>query len=338
MISRERVLERKAATFIHSLALFVCMLGLLAALGWLIAGVEGLVAVFVIGGVFVVVGPRVTPALVLRLHRARPLAPPEAPALFRAVTELAARAELPRPPALYYQPSQIINAFAVGRHDDSAICLSDGLLRALNQAELVGVLAHEISHISNRDLWMMGLADAVSRLTCGLSWMGQLLLLVGLPMAILGDTTFPWLLVRALAGAPILSFLLQLALSRTREYDADLDAATLTGNPRGLASALAKMERLRGSWFERLLLSGRRPQAPSVLRTHPDTGDRIRRLLELEAGRRPDREGDDRRWGHNRPRRSRPPIIPGRELQWRVRGPDVPPLFSSGSVQSHGIV
>ena len=142
----------------------------------------------------------------------------------------------------------------------------------------------------------------------------------------------------ALAGAPILSFLLQLALSRTREYDADLDVATLTGNPRGLASALAKMERLRGSWLERLLLSGRRPQAPSVLRTHPDTGDRIRRLLELEAGRRPDREGDDRRWGHNRPRRSRPPIIPGRELQWRVRGPDVPPLFSSGSVQSHGIV
>ena len=98
------------------------------------------------------------------------------------------------------------------------------------------------------------------------------------------------------------------------EYDADLDAATLTGNPRSLASALAKMERLRGSWLERLFLSGRRPQEPSVFRTHPDTGDRIRRLLELEAGRRPDREGDDRRWGHNRPRRSRPPIIPGRGL------------------------
>ncbi len=149
--------------------------------------------------------------------------------------------------------------------------------------------------------------------------MGQLLLRVGLPMAILGATTFLWLLVLALAGAPILSVLLQLALSRTREYDADLDAATLTGNSRGLASALAKMEWLRGSWLERLFLSGRGPQEPSVFRTHPDTGDRIRRLLELEAGRRPDREGHDRRWKHNHPRRTRPPIIPGRWLQWRVR-------------------
>ena len=318
MISRARVLERKVTTFIHSLLLFVGMLGLLATLGWLVSGAEGLVAVFVSGGVFMLVGLRVSPALVLRLYRARPLSPPEAPTLFRVVTALAVRAELSRPPALYYLPSRSLNAFAVGRHNDSAICLSDGLLRALNQEELVGVLAHEISHIRNNDLWMMGLADAVRRLTRMLSWMGQLLLLLNLPMLILGGDTFPWLLALLLTGAPILSVLLQLALSRTREYDADLGAATLTGNPRGLANALAKMERLGGSWLERLLLSGRRRPEPSVFLTHPHSADRIRRLLELEAGRRPDREWLERGWGQSDPNGSLPPVIPGRQLRWRV--------------------
>ena len=311
MISRARVLDRKITTLIHSLLLVVGMLGLLATLGWLAAGVEGLVWVFVIGGVFMLVGLRVSPALVLRLYRARPLSPPEAPTLFRVVTTLAARAELSRPPALYYLPSRIINAFAVGRHNDSAICLSDGLLRALNEEELVGVLAHEISHIRNNDLWLMGLADAVSRLTRMLSWMGPLLLLFSLPMLILGGDAVPWLLVLLLTGAPILSVLLQLALSRTREYDADLDAATLTGNPRGLANALAKMEWLRGSWLERSLLSGRRLPEASVFRTHPDTADRIRRLLELERGRRPDREWLGSGWRHDYPNGSLSPVIPG---------------------------
>ena len=316
MIRKARVLEQKVTTFIHSLLIIAGMLGLLATLGWLVAGAEGLVGVFVSGGILMLVGLRVSPALVLRFHRARPLSPPETPTLFRVVTTLAARAELSRPPALYYLPSRVINAFAVGRHNDSAICLSDGLLRALNQEELVGVLAHEISHIRNNDLWMMGLADAVSRLTRMLSWIGQLLLLLNLPMLILGGDTFPWLLVLLLIGTPIASFLLQLALSRTREYDADLDAATLTGNPRGLANALAKMERLRGSWLERLLLSGRRLPEPSVFRTHPDSADRIRRLLELEAGRRPNREWLGSGWGHYYPNGSL--AISGRGLRWRV--------------------
>ena len=318
MIRRARVIQRKVTTFTHSLLIFVGMLGLLATLGWLVAEAEGLVGVFVSGGILMLVGLRVSPALVLRLYRARSLSPLEAPTLFRVVTALAARAELSRPPALYYLPSRIINAFAVGRHNDSAICLSDGLLRALNQEELVGVLAHEISHIRNNDLWIMGLADAVSRLTRMLSWMGQLMLLLNLPMLVLGGDTFPWLLVLPLTGAPILSLLLQLALSRTREYDADLSAATLTGNPRGLANALAKMERLRGSWLERLLLSGRRLPEPSVFRTHPDTADRIRRLLELESGRRPDREWFGGDWGRYYPNGSLPQVIPGRGLRWRV--------------------
>ena len=186
----------------------------------------------------------------------------------------------------------------------------------------MGVLAHEISHIRNNDLWVMGLADAVRRFTRLLSWMGQLLLLLNLPMLGLGGDTFPWLLVLLLIGAPILSFLLQLALSRTREYDADLDAATLTGNPRGLANALAKMERLEGTWLERLLLSGRRRPQRSVFRTHPNTADRIRRLLELESRPRPARAWRGNGWEHTYPTGSRPPVIAvGRGQRWRVISP-----------------
>ena len=321
MIPKARVFERKVATFAYSVLLVVGMLGLLATLGWLVAGAEGLVGVFVSGGIFMLVGMSASPALVLRLHRARPLSPPEAPTLFRVVTALAARAELSRPPALYYLPSRITNAFAVGRSNDSAIGLSDGLLRQLNQEELVGVLAHEISHIRNNDLRVIGLADAVGRLTRMLSWVGQLLFLLNLPTLILGGGTFPWLLVLLLIGAPTLSVLLQLALSRTREYDADLDAATLTGNPRGLASALAKMEQRRASWLERLVLPGQRLPAPSVFRTHPDTADRVRRLMELEGGQRPGHERLVGGWGHSYPDALRPPVIPGHRLRWRVSSP-----------------
>ncbi|RMG33662.1 MAG: peptidase M48, partial [Gammaproteobacteria bacterium] len=83
--------------------------------------------------------------------------------------------------------------------------------------------------------------------------------------------------------APTLSALAQLALSRTREFDADLNAARLTGDPDGLASALAKIEQLQGNWMERIFLPGRRVPEPSLLRTHPETSERIRRLMELKA-------------------------------------------------------
>ena len=129
----------------------------------------------------------------------------------------------------------------------------------------------------------MGLANVVSRVTGTLSWIGQLLLLINLPMVLFGSYQFPWTLV-LLIGAPSISALLQLALSRTREFDADVDAASLTGNPRGLARALAKMEHLQRGWLQRIPLPGHRLPEPSLFRTHPHTDERIRRLLELEGG------------------------------------------------------
>ncbi len=110
----------------------------------------------------------------------------------------------------------------------------------------------------------------------------MILLLASLPVLLVEGTPILWLLVALLVLAPTIGSLLQLALSRTREYDADLDAAGLTGDPRGLASALAKLEYHQGGLLETLFLPGRRIPEPSLLRTHPDTKRRIARLAALE--------------------------------------------------------
>jgi heat shock protein HtpX len=195
---------------------------------------------------------------------------------------LAARAGLPAAPTLYYVPSAMINAFAVGTRGNSAIAVTDALLRALSPRELAGVLAHELSHVRNNDMWVMELADLFSRMTSWFSSVGQILLVINLPLTMFSEYAVSWAAILILVLAPTLSALMQLALSRIREYDADLGATELTGDPRGLALALVKMERYQGRFIEQIFFPGRRLPDPSLLRTHPPTQERIERLLELE--------------------------------------------------------
>jgi heat shock protein HtpX len=280
-----RFLGQKLRNLLHAGLLIAGMAGLMAGLGWFLAGPEGLVALAVLGVTAFALSPRLRPQWILRMYGARPLGSVEAPGLMRMLAALAQRAGLGVTPRLYYVPSQTVNAFGVGSRDQAAIALTDGLLRHMTAGELEGVLAHEISHIRSNDLWVMSLADLMSRITGVLAWVGQLLLLINLPLILIMEVIVPWLLVLLLIGAPAASALLQLALSRAREFDADLEAARLTGNPRGLASALVKLERLQAGLFERIFLPGRRIPDPSLLRTHPETGERVRRLLELEHAR-----------------------------------------------------
>ncbi len=267
---------------IHSLLLMGTMIALGSVLGWLIWGLFGVFLTAITAVVMVLIGMRMSPRLVLRMYRARRLTEYEAPTLIGMVSQLSQHAGLSIMPDLYYIPSSIANAFTVGSGDEAAIAVTDGLLRSFNLRELKGVLAHEISHVAGNDGYVMGLADSVSQLVNIMSWIGQILLLINLPLFLMGPYQIPWLLIILLIFAPTISSLLQLALSRTREYEADLDAARLTGDPRGLASGLAKLERLSSNWFERIFLPGRRVPDPSLLRTHPPTEERIRRLLELE--------------------------------------------------------
>jgi heat shock protein HtpX len=276
----QRLLSHKMHNLVQSVLLLGGMALLLMLLGWLMAGAVG-IGLAAVGVVLLLSSQRVSPQLILRMYRARPLNVYEAPELVQIVHTLAQRAELPSLPRLYYIPSALMNAVSVGQQDNPAIGVTDGLLRHLTRRELVGVLAHEISHIRHNDTWVMSLADIVSRLTSLLSLSGQFLLIVSLPMVLLGNYRPPWLLYALLIFAPTLSTLLQLALSRTREFDADLEAIRLTDDPRGLASALAQLERYQRGMLERVLLPGHRIPVPSLLRTHPATEARIQRLLML---------------------------------------------------------
>jgi heat shock protein HtpX len=255
--------------------------GFLALLGWLLWGEIGVLMLLIAGVSFILMNPTVSPRLIMYLYRARPLSPQQAPDHYAVLRGLARRAGLAVMPGLYYVPSRLVNAFTVGRQEQAVVAVTDGLLRSLDTREQIAVLAHEISHVRSDDTRVMGLADMFSRLTSLLSLFGQILLLINLPLMLLGQVTVNWFAILILILAPHLSTLAQLGLSRTREFDADLNAARLTGDPEGLARALMKIERLQGGWLERLFLPGRRLPEPSLLRTHPPTEERVRRLSEL---------------------------------------------------------
>jgi heat shock protein HtpX len=267
---------------VHSTLLILSMLLLSSGLGWLMWGTDGLFWLGIFGVGLLILGHAVSPQIVLKMYKARQLSERDAPYLMRMVNSLAGKAQLPAMPRVYYVPSRIANAFAVGTRKNGAIAVTDGLLRNFSSRELQGVLAHELGHLNSNDGWVMSLADSLSQLVSLMSWIGQFLLIINLPLFLWGDYQIPWLFIIILVLAPTVSALLQLALSRTREFEADLQAAMLTGDPRGLASGLAKLERISGNWFENLFLPGRRVPEPSLLRTHPPTEERVRRLLELE--------------------------------------------------------
>ena len=290
------LLRYSIRNFIHSALLIGSMLLLGAILGWLIWGILGVIWITLFSFFFLLIGPSVSPQLLLSMYGARPISEYEAPNLIQTVRELAKKARLPVIPQLYYIPSQVANSFAMGSSEKGAIAVTDGLLRKLASRELRGVLAHEVGHLRRNDGWVMSLADSVSQMVNIMSWVGQILLFINLPLLLTGNYVIPWLLIILLMIAPTLSALLQLALSRTREFEADLEAARLSGDPRALASGLVKIERLSHSWFERIFLPGRRVPDPSLLRTHPATDERVRRLLEFEKELAKEHRGEDEDW------------------------------------------
>ena len=299
--------RRRRANLLQSLVLIAGMALLLAACGWIVAGWTGVLVAALIGGVSLAVSSHLSPRFMLRLFRAQPLTHRDLPEVVEAVAVLAQRAGLERTPGIYYVSSPTLNAFSVGRGETAAVTVTTGLLRAMTLRELIGILAHEISHIRSNDVWVMGLADVISRLTRSLSFLGVLLLILNLPLALAGQAQVSWILVLLLVSAPTLGSLLQLALSRTREFEADLSAARLTGDPVGLARALDKLERTQGRFWEDIFLGGRRIPDPSLLRSHPRTEDRVRRLLELRVETPPLRAEDAKVWP-----RPRLPALPSR--------------------------
>jgi heat shock protein HtpX len=190
--------------------------------------------------------------------------------------ELGARAGLPRPPSLYWQPTAAVRAFSVGDATDPALALSEGALRVLPPRELRAVLAHEVAHLAAGDTRLLLLAETLGRVAQAVALVGLLAALMAAVVA--GEAALPAPALLALALTPLAARLLTLGLSRRREFAADAAAARLTGDPEGLARALATIERLaRRRWGH---LHVRAAQSvPPALRTHPPTEERIARLL-----------------------------------------------------------
>ena len=272
--------RHKLRNTLHTWLLTGGSLALLAGCAWLLWGWIGVIAAAIVGAIGLHSAYRVSPAMVLKLYKARRLPQNEFAEGQRIIDVLSQRAGLAARPKLYYVPSKMMNAFAVGTPHDSAIAVTDGLVRGLTLRQFVGVIAHEMSHIRNGDVQVMALADVVNRMTSFLSAVGLITLAFHLTDVIRGGVGL-WTAIGLLVAAPTIGGLLQLALSRAREYDADLDAVGLTGDPEGLASALVTLEKKQRGMWEGLVLPGSRSPEPSILRSHPRTEDRVARLRAL---------------------------------------------------------
>ena len=226
----------------------------------------------------------------LAAYQAQPIAREEAPQLYDLVASLSDRAQIPMP-KLFVVPTQSPNAFATGRDPNhSAIAVTEGIVKLLSTEELAGVLAHELTHIRNRDT----LTQAVAGTLAGaITFAGRILTFGALYGPITRDTrrgSNPLGILFLIVLAPITASLIQFAISRTREFAADVGSAEITGNPTALASALEKLETIG----HQIPMNGNPALSPlliinplsaeglqSLFRTHPPTEERIRRLLEL---------------------------------------------------------
>lgn len=268
---------------LHTILLLLAMAVVLGLTGFLFLGVWGLMGalLFLVVGIFF--SGRASAAVILRMYKASRIEHHQAPQLVEIFDVLCRRAGLETSPHLFYVPSRLPNAFAVGTGKSASVAVTDGLLRMMNPRELAGVLAHEIAHVVNGDIRVMTTADAITRTTSMVSRMGLFAMLFSFGGFMLGSGA-PKLLLCGLVMffAPTIVIMLQLAVSRTREFNADLGSAELTNDPAGLASALTKLDRPKPKGIlGRILRPGMRRKEPAMLRTHPPTPERVGRLMEL---------------------------------------------------------
>jgi heat shock protein HtpX len=280
----------------------VVLLGLLGGLCLGIGaiwGQQGLIIGLVIGLVFVGASYWFSDKVAIAAARAFPVSEAEMPQYYEIVRELTTRAGLPMP-RLYVSPAAQPNAFATGRNPKhAAVCVTQGILQICTWSELRGVLAHEISHVRNRDILISSVAASIAM---GITFLARMAAWTGLFFGGLGgggrrDDENIFELLAMVFLAPLAALLLQLALSRSREYEADRAGARLIGDGEPLASALQKLDnaahrvpmavpREMAALFIVNPLSGRRVSFAKWFSDHPPTQERIARLRSREWARR----------------------------------------------------
>ncbi len=275
-----------AGTNVLQAGLLLAAFAALVALAcWPIFGVAGAVTIAVVAALGILaLAVYVPPKVAMWLYGARPHEPGSLKQEDSLVAELAQRAALARPPALYVVPSTMLSAFSLGSAQRSAVAVTETLLRRLTMREIAGILAHEISHVCLGDLVVFGIADIVTRCAQALYYLGAALAALNLWRLLTGEDLVPWLTIALLLLAPALLNLLQLSLSRKREFAADRAGALITGDPMGLASAISRLETSPGNPIDDLLppCPARKMPLPSLLRFPPPAQRRIARLHAIE--------------------------------------------------------
>jgi len=270
--------------------LLAAMTGLFLAVGFLLGGEGGLLLALILALGMNFWSFWSSADMVLRMHSAKVVTRASAPELHGLVADLARRAELPMPKVYIIENDQP-NAFATGRSPEhAAVAATTGLLRSLSREEIAGVMAHELAHVKNRDTLTMTVAASIAG---AIGFLANFALFFGGR----GESRpNPLVAILVMILAPLAAALVQMAISRTREYSADRDGALICGNPAWLAAALRKIEQLASG---RLMPSAERNPATAhmfiinplikggvdnLFRTHPPTEERVRRLLAMGAG------------------------------------------------------
>lgn len=274
---------------VRTAALMAVLIVLFALIGQAIGGSSGMIIAFAIAVAMNFASYWFSDKIVLRMYKAHEIGRDDAPELYDLIDRLRENAGLPMP-KVYVIPSDQPNAFATGRNPShAAVAVTNGITRMLNEDELEGVIAHELAHIQNRDILTSSIA---ATLAAAITLVARFALFFGG-----GDrrgNIFSTLLMLILA--PIAAFLIQMAISRAREYAADRDGADICGKPGALASALTRLQsgaeqvpmKADPSTAHMFIvnpfaggLSGLR----SMFSTHPPTEERVRRLREMDVGR-----------------------------------------------------
>jgi heat shock protein HtpX len=262
----------------------------LIALGGMFAGGNGAIIGALIGLVFVGGSYWFSDTIAIKAAKAVPVTEAEMPQYYAIVRELTARAGMPMP-KLYVSPELQPNAFATGRSPNhAAVAVTRGILQTCEWDELRGVLAHEISHVGNRDILIGSVAAAIAM---GITLIASFLRFGAIFGGGRDDDSNPLAIIALTLLAPIAAGLLQMALSRSREFEADRSGARLIGDGEPLARALEKLEYTakrvpmdvnpaQAQAYIVNPLTGRQMQFANLFRTHPSTEDRVRRLRTRE--------------------------------------------------------
>jgi len=267
---------------------------LLVTAGGALGGEGGIIMAFVFALVMNGVSYWFSDKIVLRMYGAKEIGPEEAPKLHRIVQELTLRAQMPMP-KLYVIPQEAPNAFATGRDEKhAAVAVTEGILRILDEAELRGVLAHELSHIKNRDILVGTIAATMAGAISMLANMAHWGMIFGGSGSDDREGGHPIVALAMIIVAPLAAMLVQMAISRSREFGADATGAAISADPLSLANALRKLQR----GVERIPMEANPATAHmfivnpltggglmTLFSTHPPLEERIKRLEGMASGR-----------------------------------------------------